>query len=367
MAIQTIEGYSVPEGCALGLRWADASGGSIHSWWYKSKQVTFPLDVGRWVESPPGWEQEDSEELHAFEWAQGNLSDATFQGVLKWIVLEYVVASAIRGKGVSKFPQARVVAVGDKAEILAWIKGHTPSEKKGLFLFEESKGESESVVVVGDGGTAIGGWGATAVAGDYGIAETGNRGVAVAGEHGTAKAGEYGRAEAGTLSPTSTYGKAFAGKFGVAVTGAQGRSEAGYGGRAEAGFRGIAIAGDFGTAIAGNYGNSTAGDGGKAESGIKGQSKVGNFGHAEAGEEGIARAGIGGTAAVGERGEAGAGIGGKAKAGMGGKIRLTWFNPQTKKGEVQEFYAGSFGLSLKPDTYYRIDDTGNPVKVSSSE
>jgi len=115
---------------------------------------------------------------------------------------------------------------------------------------------NQTIIAVGDYGTAIAGDFGTARAGDRGTARAGDRGTAKAGDYGTAKAGYFGTARAGDR------GTARAGDRGTAKAGDYGTAKAGDYGTAVAGYFGTAVAGYFGTAKAGDYGTASAGKGG---------------------------------------------------------------------------------------------------------
>ncbi len=145
--------------------------------------------------------------------------------------------------------------------------------------------------------------------GDYGTATAGARGAATAGNYGTATAGDAGAATAGN------WGTATAGNWGTA------------------------------TATAGNYGTATAGNWGTATAGARGAATAGNYGTATAGNYGTATAGNWGTATAGERGE----------------IQLRHWDGARHRTVVG--YIGEGGL--KPNTPYKLDDSGKFVKASS--
>lgn len=136
---------------------------------------------------------------------------------------------------------------------------------------------------------------------------------------------------------------------GTAIAGDKGTAEAGDDGHAEAGEGGTAIAGDRGVAYAKAFGIAIAGKGGSAT--------VGVFGIAVAGAEGSAGAGEDGYAIVGENGVALVRPKGIAAAGLNGKIVFVPQGVQLIVGEN----------GIKPDTFYRLDSSGNPEEVNLLE
>jgi hypothetical protein len=127
------------------------------------------------------------------------------------------------------------------------------------------------------------------------------------------------------------------------------------GGTATAGYRGTATAGDGGTA--------TADYGGTATAGYRGTATAGDGGTATAGDGGTATAGYRGTATAGDGGTATAGYGGTATAGYRGTLSLRWWDG--KRYRIATFYVDEDGI--EPNTPYRVDGAGKPVKVEQSK
>jgi len=71
------------------------------------------------------------------------------------------------------------------------------------------------------------------------------------------------------------------------------------------------------------------------------------------------RAIVGGTATAGDGGTATAGYRGTATAGDGGILNLRWWGG--KRYRIATFYVGEDGI--EPNTPYRCDQNGKPVKV----
>lgn len=282
--------------------------------------------------------------LHVWEWGQGDLGTSKIwhRPDVLWLAVEYDTAEAVNIEDrCVKVPKCKTVAVSlnHREKILQFIQAHTPEAKQGPLLFEIEEVEEGEAGVVGGGvaivrgkGRATAGYGGVAIVrgGGKSIDEIKYSGVAIAGHWGVALAGAYGYAcvEGGG-------GEAVAGDWGTAIVGD--------GGKAKAGWCGIAIAGERGSAWTGHGGKAegwfaVAGDWGEA-SGITG-AIAGNFG----------------TAIVGDGGEAMVGFKGKARAGVGGLLVFSL------EDEDKEFQVGENGI--KPDTYYKLDDSGNPVEVS---
>ena len=203
----------------------------------------------------------------------------------------------------------------------------------------------DSVVFIGNHGTAIAGNSGTAKTGNSGTATAGNSGTATAGDCGTATAGRGGTAIAGD------HGTATAGNDGTATAGRCGKATAGRCGKATAGDCGTATAGRCGKATAGDCGTATAGRGGTAKAGKFGTAIAGKFGTAIAGDHGTATAGNDGTATAGDGGTATAGHGGTASAGHGGTIEIQWFDGNRSRKEIG--YIGENGLN--PNVAYKLD------------
>ena len=140
--------------------------------------------------------------------------------------------------------------------------------------------------------------------------------------------------------------------YGTATAGDGATATAGDGGTATAGYRGTATAGDGGTATAGDGATATAGDYGTATAGVRGTATAGDYGTATAGDYGTATAGDGGTATAGYRGT--------ATAGDGGVLVIRYYD---RSGRGRLCVGQVDGVTLRPDTPYRLDAAGEFVEV----
>ena len=122
---------------------------------------------------------------------------------------------------------------------------------------------------------------------------------------------------------------------------------------------GTATAGDRGTATAGDRGTATAGYRGTATAGYRGTATAGDDGTATAGYRGTATAGDRGTATAGDGGTATAGYGGTATAGDGGVLIIHRYDSGRRRLSVGQVD----GVTLLPDTPYRLDSAGKFVAV----
>jgi hypothetical protein len=140
--------------------------------------------------------------LHGWFEGQGyaGCSDYHSEADAKYLVLEVETDSIVHLEGKCKFPEADVVFVGNRSEVMTYIAEFYPQLRAMPLLFANR--------TAGDYGTAT--------AGDYGIATAGKNGTATAGENGTATAGDYGTATAGEN------GTATAGYRGTATAGVEG-------------------------------------------------------------------------------------------------------------------------------------------------
>ena len=317
--------YKLPDGMALGLRSckpdftspaAEANGFR----WPRSGYVEAP----DWIA-----DKHCGHGLHLLAHGEGNGELICLQDGDPWLVCEYDPKLAVDLSGKIKVKECTVVFCGDRSSAPLWIMAHDPLAR--------------SVV----SGTATAGYRGTATAGYRGTATAGYSGTATAGDRGTATAGDSGTATAG-FSGTAT-----AGDGGAATAGDSGTATAGYRGTATAGFSGTATAGDGGAATAGFRGTATAGDSGTATAGYSGT--------ATAGDSGTATAGDGGTATAGDSGTATAGYSGTARSGDIGIVVLRWYDYANNRHRLSVGYVGEDGI--KPNTFYRCDDSGNLVKA----
>ena len=217
--------------------------------------------------------------------------------------------------------------------IVAVDPGDIATRLDGMAVPPKVRFRSAEVVHIGDRDSATG-W----------IAAHGGAGLPVV--YGTATAGVRGTATAGDG------GTATAGADGTATAGYRGTATAGYRSTATAGVRGTATAGYGGTATAGAGGTATAGDGGTATAGVRGTATAGYRGTATAGDYGTATAGDGGTAT--------AGYGATATAGDGGVLVIRYYD---RSGRGRLCVGQVDGVTLRPDTPYRLDAAGEFVEV----
>ena len=166
---------------ALVLRTCAADGTSYNDF-------RWPLKVGSIVKAPD-WKptKECGNGLHGLLHGAGAGSLLNWSPDAKWMVLEIKLADAIMLGGKCKFPQAKILFVGDRKAATDFMLPLVPNGSNVVGAF----------VTVGDGQIATAGYSGTATAGNSGTATAGNRGTATAGDYGTATAGDYGTATAG--------------------------------------------------------------------------------------------------------------------------------------------------------------------------
>jgi hypothetical protein len=101
--------------------------------------------------------------------------------------------------------------------------------------------------------------------------------------------------------------------------------------------RGTSTSGDRGTSTSGDRGTSTSGYGGTSTSGVRG------------------------TSTSGDRGTSTSGDGGTSKTGSVGIVICRWWDAKADRSRLAVGYVGEDGI--KPDTFYRCDDTGKLVEA----
>jgi hypothetical protein len=238
---------------------------------------------------------------------------------------------------------------------------HELIQRAVKWVFDRSKPEGPSATGRYGAASATGYQGAASATGDQGAASaTGYQGAASAtGRYGAASATGY----QGAASATGDQGAASAtGRYGAAS------ATGGYGAASATGDHGAASAtGRYGAASATGYQGaaSATGDRGAA-------SATGDHGAASAtGYQGAASAtGYQGAAsATGRYGAASAtGYQGKARASEGSALFLTRRKDWTGNDdsyEITHVWAGIAGRGrIKPDTWYTLDEGGQPVEVA---
>lgn len=215
----------------------------------------------------PDWDPkpECGNGLHGLLRGEGEYSQLRYdyKEPINWVVCSVDPELIVDLDGKVKFPECKVVHVGDKESATNYI--HKRLGYPSNF------------------NPCIGG---EAKAGSYCSATAGHYGYAVAGDFGQATAGEYGHAKAGYR------GQATAGRYGRAESGRYGRSAADDRGTAAVGYRGFATAGYNGRAVAGDYGHASVQDGGTVMAGKGGKISV-DYWHHDAEEYRLAVAYIG--------------------------------------------------------------------------
>ncbi len=294
----------------------------------------------------PDWDPipECGKGLHGWLWGVGDYSSSDYYAV--WQVVEVKQSSIVELNGKVKFPRGVVVFSGSLANAYAWMKfaphwADCEASATGRRGHASATGRRGHAVATGDRGHA-------SATGDSGHASaTGYRGHASAtGYRGHASATGY----SGHASATGYSGHA---------------SATGYSGHAVAtGDSGHASAtGDSGHASAtGRSGHASAtGDSGHA-------SATGRSGHASAtGRSGHASATSysGHASATGKGGIAASFDNGRAKASASGAIVLARHEFIGGEWSIAHVFASKVGENgIKPDTWYRLGEDGQPEEVT---
>lgn len=184
--MNVIENYVLLEGKSLGLKVAYEDGKPES--WYAPEGFRWNLTLGGETVAPD-WDPEPvcGGGLHVWEWAQGNIraSSIWYRPDVIWTAVEYETASTVDLKEEIKVPKCKTVAVSsDRKEVISFIQGLTPEEKRGPVLDALVVEAEEGIAIAGDGRAAVAGKGGAAIAGRYGLA--------IAGEGGKARVGEEG-------------------------------------------------------------------------------------------------------------------------------------------------------------------------------